>query len=242
MMDDELEPFETGGEAPEGNLLSRLGWLFFSPSKLYADIERSPSWWEGWLWTSAFGVVTVYFFFPIQMALMKLNPTGMDEEKLAQAIESIRKFYFIGFLSAPITVLIQVLLVSALGYAILTAFTSEGSFKKYLTLYFYSYVIVSVGSLLSTLLTRMQGVENIRSIQDAGVSFGLDFLMPAESKYLHVVAASLNVFSIWAYVILAMGLMYMFRLKRSQAVWAVAPIWFVLMLFSLIGAKFSRLM
>lgn len=229
-MEEELQVADDGA-GPEGNFFSRLGWLFFSPSKLFQDIALRPTWWEPWVWVSVVGLIGVYLAEPITIAVVKLNPGNLDPEQLQQTLDMIDKYAIAGYFITPISSLIQALIVAAIGYLVLTVIVAGSDFKRYFTLYLYSNVIVSVGSVLSTLLVRQRGVDSIRQTADATVSFGLDFLVPEGHKALTTLASSLNVFTIWSLVIVVLGVMHIFRGSRNEGIIAAVPIWLVYVVF-----------
>lgn len=239
-MDEDLQTRENEME-PEGNFFSRIGWLFFSPSKLFADITKQPEWWQPWAWVSLFGLVGVYLAEPITIAVVKLNPSKLDPEQVQQTLEAIEKYMLIGYFLTPISSLIQALIVAAIGYLVLTVIVEGVDFRRFFTLFLYSNVIVTVGSVLSTLLVRQRGTENIQRPEDAAVSFGLDFLVPEGNKALESLASSLNVFTIWSLVIIVLGVMHIFRASRNQGIITAIPIWLVYVVFGLMLALIPSL-
>jgi hypothetical protein len=233
-MDEELRTVQGAPQQPSGgNFFSRLGWLFLSPSKLYADVDRAPLWWQPWIWVTIIGFLGVYVGTPVNRAVTALNPGGMNPEQLQKTLEMMDKYSYLGYITVPFATLVQALIISAIGYVVLSIIVTDNTFKKYFTLYLYSNVIVSVGAVLAMLLVRQKGIDSIQSARDATVSFGLNFLVPEGHKFIEAVAGSFNVFSIWSYIIIAMGVMRLFRATVNQAVLAVLPIWFINMLFGL---------
>lgn len=231
------------GAAPqefEGNLFSRLCWAFVSPTRLYADINRAAIWWQPWFWVSVIGMLGLYVTAPVTRAVMNLNLGGQDPEQLRKTIEVMDKYSLVGYFIVPVAVLLQALIVSGIGYVVLSIIITQSTFKKYFTLYLYSNIIVSVGAVVSTLLVRARGVDSIQNIRDATVSFGLDFLVPEGHAFLEAAAASINVFSVWSFVIIAMGLMHLFRATLHQAILAVIPLWLVNMIFGMIAAALPK--
>ncbi len=240
-MDEELR-IQQGAtpQTPEGNVFSRLCWTIVSPAKLYADIDRSPTWWQPWIWVSVIGMLGLYVAAPVNLAVMKLNLGGQAPEQVQKTIEMMEKYSLVGYFFVPFAALLQALIVSAIGYVVLSIVITQGAFRKYFTLYLYSNIIVSVGAVISSLLVRMKGIDSIQSIRDAMISFGLDFLVPEGHKFLEAVAASINVFSIWSFVIIALGLMHLFRATVNQAILAVIPLWLVNVVFGLIMAAIRK--
>jgi len=225
----------------QGSFFTRFAWAFTSPSRVHYDISADVPWWQPWIWLSILSGIGVWLFYPIQETLIRLNPKGIPEESLEKSIEMMQKFQAIGYLTGAITVLVQSLIMALISYVIVSIFTSQGSFKRLFTLYLYSYIIPSVGAILSFVLARQKGLENIRSMQDARVSLGLSFLVSSEHRYLEAFLNTIDVFSIWFYILMVLGIMTIFRLTRKQAILSIVPIWLISVAFELAGAKFGKM-
>jgi hypothetical protein len=173
------------------------------------------------------------------MKLVSLNPQGQPAEQIEQTLEAMEKFGFLGIISTPVVVLITALLVGGISYLLVSLLAEEGSFKKYFTLMLYANIVVAIGQLVGTVLTRMKGVEGIRSIQDATAQFGPALLASPEEKILYPVLSSLDVFYIWFYALLGAGLVSVFRMSVRNAVLVIIPVWLLQVLFALLGSRFS---
>lgn len=229
-----------GQYVEEGNFLTRFYWVIFSPLKLYSAVAARPSWWQPYLWVSIISVINAAIFFPIQMAIMRLNPSNLPEETLQKTLEGMEKFHYLNFLSTPIVILIAALLFSLVGYILVSILAEKATFKKFFCIYLYASIVVTIGLLLSTMVVRVRGVDSIRSASDAKFSLGLGFLVPPEHRYLEAIFSTLDVFSIWFYILIAVGLMKVFQMTRRAAIVALIPIWLVNLVASLVGARFSK--
>ena len=221
-----------------GTLISRLVWTFQSPKKLYADIEKETAhWWQPWVWVSLINGVIAYLSIPIQIHLARLNTQGVPEDQLQQQIEMMEKFGFLGIIATPVIVLITSLIIVGISYLVVSVVAEDAKFKKYFTLYLYASIIVSVGILLGTILTRMKGLDSVRSLGDASASFGPAVLVSFDQKIPHAILSSFDIFYIWFYVIIAAGLMHIFNLSRRSAIVAILPVWLLFVLIALISAR-----
>jgi hypothetical protein len=231
----------TGSEpGPEGTFVSRFVWTLTAPKRLFADIARGAQWWEAWVWTSVISGVVAYLSVPIQIQLARINPRGQSPEQVDQTIEAMEKFGFLGVISTPVVVLIGTLLVAGISYLLVTLLAQESGFKKYFTLMFWANLPVAIGQLLGTILTRMKGMEGIRTIHDASASFGPAVLAdPEKQKVLYPVLASLDLFYVWFYILVGAGLVAIFRLSVRNAVMVVIPVWLLQVLFALMSARFA---
>lgn len=224
-----------------GTFVSRFVWLFQSPRRLFEDIAGGAPWWQPWVWVSLINMVIAYLSLPIQIHLMGLNPRDLPPEQLEQTLESMAKFGHLGLISTPVVVLLTSLIISAITYIAVSVMAESAGFKKYLTLYMYSSVPASLGLLLGTIMTRLKGVESLRSIEDAVASFGPAMFVGAGSPKTHAILGSLDLFYIWFYILVGAGVMQVFGLGRKAAALVVVPLWLVYVLISLVSARASGL-
>lgn len=222
----------------DGNFFSRIVWLVSSPKNLYNDIAAGAPWWQPWIWVSVLNVVTTWLFLPIQIHLASLNPNDLSEEQLEQTIEALERFGFLGLLTAPVQVLVVSAIIAGVSYVVVSLLAETPRFRKYFTLYLYAYIAGSIGVLVSTLVTRMKGVESVRSFHDLA-SFGPAALIGTGDKILHPVLASFDIFYLWFYILLGAGVAHVFQLTRRSALFVVVPVWLLFVLFALIGSRFG---
>jgi hypothetical protein len=231
---------EEAGSRETGTFLTRFIWTLQAPKKLYADIASGDArWWEPWVWVSLINMVVAYISIPIQIQLARLNPNNLPAEEVQQTVEMMEKFGMVGVISTPVLILVTSLIVVAISYLVLSVLSEEPRFKKYFTLYLYASIVSSLGLLLATAITRMKGVDSIRSIEDAASSFGPDILVGSDQKILHAILSNFGLFHIWFYVLVAMGVMYVFKLSRGSAIIVVIPVLLLAILVTLITAQFS---
>lgn len=230
------EEAQTGGS---GSFVSRFVWTIQSPSRLFADVAEGAPWWQPWVWVSLIQMVIAYLSIPIQIQITRLNPRGLPAEQLQQTIEGMEKFGYLGIISTPVVILLSSVIIAGISYLVLGVLAEESRFKTYLTVYLYASIVSSIGLLLGTFLTRMKGVETIRSLDDAVSSFGPALFVSADDKILRAVLSSLDVFQIWFYVLLGWGAMSIFGLSKRSAFFVVAPVWLVFVLIGLVASGLS---
>ena len=224
---------------PEGTFLSRFIWTITSPKKMFADVAAGTPWWQPWVWVSLINMVIAYVSVPLQIQLTRMNPNDLPADQLQQTIENMEKFGFLGVISTPVVVLLTTLIIAGISYVVLSVLAESSSFRQYVTLYMYSYIVISIGLLLSTLVARMRGIENIRSYEDAVVSFGPAMLLSPGQKILYPILSTFDLFYVWFYVLMAMGLMQVFRLSQRGAIIALLPLWLIFVLIALLASRLS---
>jgi hypothetical protein len=222
-MDENMERKNTGG------FFERLGWIFYAPSRVFEDIETGAvTWWQPWIWVGLLNMMAAYIFLPIHRLMMEMNFQELPEETLYKMLDYWSIIAAFEVISAPIAVMLVALVTGAIGYILISILTTHSSFKKFFTLYLYASIVGSIGGLLSVLVVRFtKGLETIRAPEDAAFSIGLSFLAPLENKLLEALCKSIDLFAIWALVIIALGLMHVFKLTRNQAILCVIPFWLI---------------
>jgi hypothetical protein len=226
-------------EVVQGTFVERLMWTFLSPKRLYADIAAGVDWWQPLVWVSVVNMVTSYISLPIQVKLAGLNPDGVSAEELEQTLLAMQDLKNVGLLliSTPVAVLFFGVIVAGVSYLILSVLSERSTFKHYFSLYLYSSVVMSVGVLLGTVLTRMKGLDAIRTMEDAFVSFGPAMMFSPDSKIVTSVLTTFDIFYIWFYVLLGAGVVHVFKVPPRSAAVVVVPVWLVFVLVSLVSAR-----
>jgi hypothetical protein len=231
-----------GGSGGINAFFSRAASIFISPSRVFADIERGRvSWWQPFIWFAVINMVVAYLSIPITLAVTRLNPNNLPQETLQDTVEKIEQFGLVGVVLTPVLILIMALIVSMIGYILVSIMSADSSFKKFFTLFMYSTIVASLTSFLSVIIVRFfRGVETIRSTADGSISFGLGFLAPPDNRFLEAIFKSFDLFSIWSLVLVAMGLIYIFKMTRNQAIICVIPLWLIGVVMLVIGSLFGN--
>lgn len=215
---------------------NRFQWIFISPTRVFADVkEGNAPWWQPWVWISVIYVVVGYFSVPIQMAVLELNPNDVSADQLDQQIGFLESFWWLQLITTPIMMLVVTLIVAGLSYILVSILSDQANFKKYFTINLYSGIVGTLSTVLTTLVVRMRGIDSIQTVADARFSIGLGFLAPEEGALVRSVLLSVDFFSVWAYVLVVMGLMYVFGMSRKHAIYCIIPLWIMQVLFLVIG-------
>ena len=223
---------------PSMGFLPRFIGIFVSPRRVFAEIDRGSPWWEPWVWGSLIYMIVAYLSLPVQVRLFELTRDQMSPEEfersLAWAQTTLAKALAIG--AWPVWVLFEGVLFAALSYIAVSALSEFSSFKKHLTICLWSSIVASVGVLLSNIVVRLKGIEEIRGVRDAMAPFGPAVLLPdSGGKMWYALLSTLDIFSIWFYALMAVGVMQVFRMSRRASILVVIPVWLVSILIALIA-------
>jgi hypothetical protein len=221
-------------------LFNRLIWIFVSPSKVFADIrEGKAAWWEGWIWVTITGVIGAYFLLPVSMIVIEINEHGLPIEQVDAQLDFVEKWGTLLLATTPVAVLVQSLVVFGLGYILVSILSPVANFKKFFAIGLYSSIVANCSVLLTALVVRMRGLDAILTPGDAEFSLGLSFMAPEEGVLLKSLCTSIEFFSIWALVLVAIGLMRVFDMSRKNAIICVVPLWLLFFLQRLMSVLFG---
>lgn len=206
------------------NILNRALWIFTSPYRVFDDIrERRVQWWQPWIVASLLYMLIMWIAMPIQRVAMEFHPT-MTSEQIDRQIEGMEKFGFVGIVMAPAGLLILTLIFAGISYIAVTMSSRSATFKQYFTLCFYVGIVSMVGQLVSALIVRLRGVENIASLEDTQMSLSLRLLAP-DSAVARGVFSSIEFFAMWSLVLLVLGLTRIFGMSRGQSIVVAIILW-----------------
>ncbi len=230
----------TPAPAPQPALseTSRLINTFISPSRTFTDIRLNSSWWIPWLLIS---VISLVFMFTIQQKIgleqvahneiakssrfepfEKLPP----EQKDAQVRLSMNMMRYMGY-AAPITTLIFLAIIAGVLMGTMNfGAGAEISFKQSMAVVAYSFVPGLIGSVLG-IVSMLVGVDaegfNIRNPVATNPAYFMD---PTQHKFLYGMVSALDVFIIWAIILMGIGYSSISKLKRSTAI-AIVVGWYL---------------
>jgi len=229
--------------------LARLTGVFFEPGKTFADVAQRPSWFVPMLLTVLFGLIfcamvgqRVGWDNVVQQQMEKKMAT-MSPEQREQAMKSAdlsKKItpiiaYTAAVIGPAIAYLISALVLLGIVAGILSA---PVKFKQIFAVMCYSGLVGVVAVVLMVVVIFLKKNPADFDIQHP-LAFNLGALMdPNGSKFMLAVASSLDVFTFWKILLIAVGLKAAAGKKLSfgGALFAVLLPWVVLVL---IGATFA---
>ncbi len=216
----------------------RLIWIFSAPNKVFDDIrERRVTWVQPWIIASLIYMVITWIAMPIQRAVLEVHPTLTSEQIDAQ-LDMMDRFGFMWVVLAPAGLLIITFIMAGISYIAVTLSTRAATFKQYLTLSFFTGIVGMMGQLVSSIIIRARGLDNIASPEDAQMSLSLRALAP-DNPVVRGLFGSVEFFAIWSLVLLAMGLMRVFGMKRGQAIGVSVLLWILYAGMVILGESFG---
>lgn len=255
-------PSTTSGssaQSPQGEPLSqgaRIVNIFIAPSKTFADLRRSASWWAPFL---LFAIVITTFNFVVDKQIgfravtesqIKMSPrqerqldqlsTADREKQVAMRTTGTRYFSLYGGVLVFILV-IQLILAGLYLATFKFALNAKLTYKAALAVIVYAGLPEVLRFLLAIVSIYSGVTPDTFNIQNPVMSNPAYLLNPVDSgAFLYGVASSLDIFRIWSVILSGIGLACVTGVKRTTSL-AVMFGWFFLfvLFFAGIGAAFS---
>lgn len=224
--------------------VQRVVDTFVAPSKTFTDILRSASWWMPWL----IGViVTLGLGFAVQQKIgwdktydnilrqqsatqqQRMEQMPADQQARVKAMGT--NFVKMAFWATPVLAL----LFAAIAAGVLLASINFGvgghaSYPKMFALWMYGTLPWAIQGLLG-IITIYAGVDpdsfNLNNFVGTNIGY---YLPPDSAKWLLALGQSIDIFTIWALILLTIGCAIIGKVKRGQAGVVVWGWWIVITL------------
>lgn len=191
----------TDGEAP--NLATRATLVFAAPGRLFDALREDPAWIGMLALVVALSMIGAYLI-PQEIfleAALDQMPAEMSREEALQQAEPWVKLRYVTAVLAPI--IIVTFLAGLLLFVFNVVLGGQASFEQLFSTAVHSFLIPAVGGLLT--------VPVIRATGDIQTALSLHLLFPIlEEGFLYRLLRSLNVFGLWACVVLGIGVSRMY--------------------------------
>lgn len=231
------EPTSDRAEPPLGEV-GRITGVLFDPKKAFASIAAKPSWIVPVVLSIVIGLAFIYFFtsrvgwdrYFHQIAETNSRMQQMDAQARDNAIQMQVKMgpmfgYIFGVIGPPIMALIVggvVLLMCKLGGAALT-------FKQTLAIGSWASMPRVIAGILAIVVMFVKNPDDF-NLQNP-LAFNLGAFMeppPNSGKFIYSLATSIDLFTIWSILLLAVGISVAARkMSFSKAVMLVGIPWIV---------------
>ena len=225
--------------APPLNEIQRVVDAFVSPSKTFTDIKRSASWWMPWL----IGVIiTLAFGYVVQQKIgwekaytniLHQSPSQMQRYEQGTADQqaatirigtSITKY---AFWATPVLGLIIAVIVAAVLMATVNfGFGGTSKFGPMMAVWFYATLPWAIQGLLGIVATWFVDPDSFNLRNFVGTNLGY-YMPPDWPKTLIALGTGLDIFTIWALVLLTIGCAIVGNIKKGQAAIVVWGWWVV---------------
>lgn len=232
---------------------ARIVNTFIAPSKTFTDLRRNAAWWAPFLLMILVSSAMVYTagqkigFRKIMENQMQAQPKTQErmdklpaDQREQQMERGAKVTQTISYVFPAITLIIWLIIATALFATFKLAAGADVSFKVSLAIVVYSALPLMLKTLL-VLLSVVAGMSpDSFSFQNPLATNPGYFMNPAGNVFLFSLASSIDVFMIWTLVLTAIGFTCVSKVKAGTAYAIVFGWWAVFTLAgAALGAAFS---
>jgi hypothetical protein len=246
-------PPVTSPKTPGLTQIERVLFTFTSPSKTLTDIRRDTSWWLPFLIGLVIGLIFVgttqvkIGWDKVAENQVKLNPkqveriANMPPDQATQAKQLGEKFTKYISYSVPILSLIAAAIIAAVLMATINfGFGGQAKFSQMFAATYYAWLPGTIKTLLAIVILLVGADPDSFLISNpVGTNVGYYLNAFETPKWLYSLASSMDIFSIWTYVLMAVGCAAVAKVKRSSGYIAVFGWWILILLVRLVGSVIS---
>jgi hypothetical protein len=193
---------------------ARLAGVFFSPGKAFADIARRPRWWIPVILIALLGTVYLNIFTQrvgwesvIRPAIERLpNSQTMTVQQREQAIATAARLYkYLGYGGSAVGTLFYVFIVAVMLMFIFdTMMSASIGLKRMMAIVAYGFLPLIIQTLLSMVVLFLKDPDEFNLQNPLMFNVGA-YLSPDSPAALRALGSSIDLFSLWIIVLLAIG-------------------------------------
>jgi hypothetical protein len=230
-------------ENPGLTQIQRILYTFTAPSKTFADILRNTSWWLPFLLSV---VLSYAFIFTMQSRVgwdkltenaMKQNPKAAEQMASMPADQRAQTMKITMIVTKVITYSVPLigLLFAALAALVLWGtinfgFGGNSTFGQVFAVWIYGTLPLVLQGILGT-ITMFAGMDPDSFNPQNPVGSNIGYYLSNETpKWLSTFATSIDVFWIWAMILVSIGLAIVAKVKRSAGLTAVFGWWLLILI------------
>lgn len=199
--------------------LANLLCVVTSPSRAFSRLTEHPKWLLPFLAVSIGSMVLAWLNLPlIEKVLLSSLP---GDTRPDQMLTIYRVGQIIGIALTPAGILLNWFLTALLVWAVSYAFAKRAHFGRVFSLVGHCSLISFMGLVLSWVIIRARGTENVSSLADLDVSLGVTLLLDDNKigGLARSVLSHASVFTAWYWIVLALGLAAILPSTRRTAAW-----------------------
>ena len=229
---------ETPAASPPGgdSDFARLPGAIFSPGRTFESIARRPSWiLPVLLWivcSVSLSVVLLPRMDFEKMTRERFEKAGrtVTDEQLQSIVERQRRFAPIfGYAGAVLAPVLIALLVAVVLWGAFRAFGWDSTYPQALGVTTHAFLPGVLGSLLLIPLVARQERMDPSAMGDL-LRSNLGFLVARDSKVLHSLLSSIDVFGLWTLALLVLGFAEAARIPKGRSAALILSLWGIFVL------------
>lgn len=234
-MDNKLTEWNEGQQTvtKKMNVFERVFGVFFSPGEVMQNLAEKPRIILGLIISLIVPAVTLLAVFPMYKEFSRpVIEATYKNMNLPSTPEDIDAALEIAKITGPIGGAVGSALMWFVGalvlWLILKIFKGQGTLKQFLSVTGYASVVSVISAIVFIAITQVTGTY-------ASVSYtSLAVILPESLKgsFVYGVASGIEVFSIWQYILIAIGAVTVSKISKNKVYIVVACIFAILLIYA----------
>lgn len=200
-------------EQPHMSEAARLAGVLFSPGKAFADVARRPRWWIPVILISILSTIYLTAFTQrvgwesvIRPAIeSSANTQSMTSQQREQLIITAAGFYkYVGYLSVVGTLFYVFIVAVILMFLFDTMMSAGIGLKRMMAIVAYGCLPLMIQTALSMVVLYLKDPEEFNLRNPLVFNVGA-FMSPESPAALRALGSSIDLFSLWIVILLAIG-------------------------------------
>lgn len=214
------------------NFIQRVLGVIISPEKTMKSLEQKPRILFSLLLTLITPIVMIFSIFPmfIEYTRKTLEAT-YENMNIQMTSEQIDQVLNITKYTAPFAGAIGAVAMWFLGtlvlWGIIKIFKGEGQYKQILSVTGYASVISTLAVIVSIVTTQLTG-----AFSDVSYTSFASLLPNMKGNFFYGASKAIDVFSIWKYIVIAIGVTTVSKLEKKKVYIIIACIFAVFMIYT----------
>lgn len=233
-------PLPPGDAAPQApgepspSALRVLGWAFFAPRAAFEALAK----WPRWIWPLVVLFVMSLVVQQVVVSRMDWDATihqsmseraggqNISEEQLDRAVQGAKTFSKFSVVFTALSIPLIYLLVAGIYFLGLRTLGSEAEFKPVFATVLHAALPATVLSqLLLGLVAWQRSSFTAQEIPRMLKSSVAAWLPASAPKMLAALGGVLDIFNVWQWILLALGLSIVGKLPRAKVIGLIAVVW-----------------
>lgn len=224
--------------------------ILFDPADLFKRLNDRPNWLSPFVIVTLLAILSTALLAPVMEQLaIKQMPEGVSAEFQERMLSSIllSKYYSIAIV--PVIVLLKWSVSTFLLFGIAILVGADTSYRKALSVLGHASIVTALDALANVAVIYLRGLETIHSPNDIQATMLSPAYLLSASAHpaFRVALENLNLFSLWYFALLGIGLYLTARLSKLQSAFVVGVLWtlqtgflvILTLVFSRINASWS---
>ena len=214
------------------SFIKRVFGVVCFPGKVMQSLEQKPRVLFGILMTALAPLALILATLPMYMeftrGLLQATYAKMNLEITEQQLEQTLSIsQYSAIIGGPIAAVVMLLIYALVIWGIVKIFKGQGKFKQFLSVTGYAAVISVISTIVSIITTRITGV-----FSDVSFTSIASLIPEMKGSFIYGMSKMIEVFSIWQYVVIAIGVTTVSKLSKKKVYIFIACIFVVLAIYS----------